>query len=98
MQSKDQREYGQVSMDNRYVVLVMKLTNIVISHDALLGAGTCGLLDDRCNLHGEDQREYRQVTMDDRCTVLVMRLANIVREMHKMSSIVVVGGGFFGDC
>jgi hypothetical protein len=87
-------------MNNRYVVLVMKLANIAISYDAPLGAGTCGLLNDRCNLHGEDQsqREYRQVTMDDRCTVLVMRLANIVREMHKMSSIVVVGGGFFGDC
>jgi hypothetical protein len=35
--------------------------------------------------------------MDDRCVVLVMNLANIAREMHKMSSIMVVGGGFFGD-
>ncbi len=32
--------------------------------------------------------------MDNRCIVLVMKLANIVREMHKMSSIMVVGGGF----
>ena len=32
--------------------------------------------------------------MDDRCVVLVMKLANITREMHKMSSIMVVGGGF----
>ncbi len=33
--------------------------------------------------------------MDNRCVVLAMILANIAREMHKMSSIMVVGGGFF---
>jgi hypothetical protein len=32
--------------------------------------------------------------MDNRCVVLVIKLANIVGEMHKMSSIMVVGGGF----
>ena len=32
--------------------------------------------------------------MDYRCIVLVMNLANIAREMHKMSLIMVVGGGF----
>ncbi len=32
--------------------------------------------------------------MDNRCDVLVMKLANIAMEMHKMSSIMVVGGGF----
>ena len=35
---------------------------------------------------------------DNRCVVLVMRLVDIAREMHKMSLIMVVGGGFFGDC
>ncbi len=35
---------------------------------------------------------------NDRCVVLVMRLVDIAREMHKMSLIMVVGGGFFGDC
>ena len=32
--------------------------------------------------------------VDNRCIVLVMKLANIARETHKMSLIVVVGGGF----
>ena len=31
--------------------------------------------------------------MDDRCVVLMIKLVNIAREMHKMSSIMVVGGG-----
>ena len=65
-----------------------------VLYDVPLGAGTPGSLDDRCNLHGKDQREYGQVAMDNRCIVLVMKLANIAREMHKMSSIMVVGGGF----
>ena len=32
--------------------------------------------------------------MDNRCVVLVMQLVNIARETQKMSSIMVVGGGF----
>ena len=74
--------------------VVVELANITVLHNVLLGAGTHGLLDDRYNLHREDQREYGQVSMDNRCIVLVMKLANIAREMHKMSLIMVVGGGF----